>query len=88
MRTLVLRHTIPSARARRRSTVHRLCSTCRRRRDGLFTFVQTDTTTQAPDFDYPYWLSFFDVDGDLVDDGTGTDQPFYELVSFLEATEA
>ena len=53
-----------------------------------FTFVTTGTTIQARDFDYPYYISFFDVDGDTINDDTGTRKPFFELVSILGATEA
>eukprot|EP00966_Prymnesium_polylepis_P332002 7387541-Prymnesium_polylepis.1 len=52
-----------------------------------FTFVTTGTTTKAPDFDYQYYMSFYDVDGGMINDGTGTDKPFFELISIMEATE-
>eukprot|EP00966_Prymnesium_polylepis_P153986 3555768-Prymnesium_polylepis.1 len=52
-----------------------------------FAFVYPNTTTPSPGFDYPYYLTFFDVDGDSLDDQSGVNKAFFELNAVTGATE-
>eukprot|EP00966_Prymnesium_polylepis_P118160 2731852-Prymnesium_polylepis.1 len=54
-----------------------------------FDFVLPGGTTPLAGFDHPYFLSFFDVDGDLIDneDGLGAVKATFELHSVAQATE-
>jgi hypothetical protein len=53
-----------------------------------FRFVLTNTTTQAGGFDHAYYLTFLDLDGEFIPDGTGIDKAFREGVGVVGATEA
>eukprot|EP00966_Prymnesium_polylepis_P247486 5722652-Prymnesium_polylepis.1 len=52
-----------------------------------FAFVYPNTTTPQPFFVNPYNMTFFDVDGDTIDDGTAIKKAFKELLVVDGATE-
>ena len=52
-----------------------------------FDFVYPNTTTPQPGFDSPYFLTFFDADGEKIDDGSGTNKAFLEMHAVVGATE-
>eukprot|EP00966_Prymnesium_polylepis_P289657 6690804-Prymnesium_polylepis.1 len=54
-----------------------------------FGFVLPGSTTAIAGFDHPYFLTFFDVDGDLIDngDGLGAVKAMFELHSVPQASE-
>ena len=53
-----------------------------------FQFVLAGTTIQLPAFNNPYYLTFLDVDGDLIDtgDGGGNNKAVFELNAVLNVS--